>query len=115
MQGVSETECRRAADAALAVYIGAFREGVAPEEGTLEAEHRRAMEAGHRAYQAAAVGDQPVRDANSKRFSDAADARFKGLRERVLANAALQCEQLIGAATLQLTQVLENPIHMRRL
>ena len=41
---MSEAECRRAADEALAAYVGGFRESVAPEEAALEAEHRRALE-----------------------------------------------------------------------
>lgn len=62
-------------------------------------------QAGGSVYRRIAVGEQAVRDANSARFTGAAEARFQGLRQRLLADAALACEQLIGGASVRLTQV----------
>ena len=66
-QGVAEAECRRAADAAEAAYAAAFREGVEPDEGALEVEHRSALAAGEEAYVAGAIGEAPVRRAGDQR------------------------------------------------
>ena len=67
-QGVSEAESRRAADTALEAYVAAFRGDVPPEESALDAEHRRALEAGDRAFRAIAVGDAAVQGASLQRF-----------------------------------------------
>lgn len=47
-----------------------------------------------------------VRAAGDKRWRAAVEARFRQVRDKQLASAALACEQLINRATQQLTQVL---------
>lgn len=109
-QGVAEAECRRAADAAEAAYCAAFRESAtAPEEAALQGEHRRACEAASAAYTSAAIGEPSVRQAGDKRWRAAVDTRFAQMRDKKLASAALECEQLINRATQQLTQAARAP------
>ena len=57
-QGVAEAECRRAADAAEAAYVAAFKD-VAADEAALDAEHQRSMAAAREAYAAGAMGKPP--------------------------------------------------------
>ena len=55
-QGVAEAECRRAADAAEAAYVAAFDQDLVAEEGALEAEHARCLDAGLQVFAENAVG-----------------------------------------------------------
>ena len=50
--------------------MAAFRGDVAPEEQALDAEHRRALQAGDRAFRAIAVGDEAVQQASLQRYHD---------------------------------------------
>ena len=61
-QGVAEAECRRAADAAEAAYVAAFKD-VAADEAALDAEHQRSMAAARDAYAAGAMGTPPSKTA----------------------------------------------------
>lgn len=49
-QGVAESECRRAADRAEAVYRETFSDAVDSEQAAMEAEHQRALAAAQHAF-----------------------------------------------------------------
>lgn len=104
-QGVAEAESRRAGDAAVAAYAASFREDVPAEEDTLLAEHQHALMAGKAAFDEIAIGDEAVRRANEQRWREACDARFAELRERKLAQAAAQCEQLLNQGAARLAEL----------
>ena len=99
-------ECQRAADEALAAYVADFNDSVLAEDSALQAEHRRALDAARGVYQWKAVGDEATRTANFKRFNEAADVRFRELRERKLATAALACERLISVGATEMAKVV---------
>lgn len=54
--------------------MATFRGDVPPEEAALDAEHRRALEAGERAFRTIAVGDEAVQGASLQRFRDQVSA-----------------------------------------
>ena len=76
-QGVAESECRRAADEAEALYHATFRAEVEPEEGALLSEHRRALAAAQakftqvRGLKGVGRGERALRVLRSKRLARA--------------------------------------------
>lgn len=89
-QGVAEAESRRAADAALAVYVDTFKEDVPAEESALDAEHQHAMLAAQEAFDETAIGDADVRKANEARWREACQTRCSGGGDAVLGWVGVQ-------------------------
>ncbi|GLI70685.1 hypothetical protein VaNZ11_015625 [Volvox africanus] len=96
-QGVAESECRRACDAAEAAYVAAWKGGgdVAAEESELEARHQQSLAAARAAFGEIAVGDESIRQAHEARWMTAVASRYKDFRGCRLAEAAAAVNELL--------------------
>ena len=87
-QSISELECLRAKEAAMEAYDSAFdREGVEPDEASLQEMHTRAMKAAMRAFRDRAIGDDEVVRDMEGNVKDKLSARFKEIRDAKLLEA----------------------------
>ncbi|GIL82521.1 hypothetical protein Vretimale_11947 [Volvox reticuliferus] len=96
-QGVAESECRRACDAAEAAYVANWKGGgeVSAEESELEARHQQSLEAARAAFGEIAVGDECIRKAHEARWMTAVASRYKDFRGCRLAEAAAAVNELL--------------------
>ena len=107
-QGVAEAESRRAADAAEAAYAASFPRDVPADDLALESSHQAAMAEAQKVFDASALGDESVKKANEKRWRETCTFRFRELREKKLATAALACEKAINEATARLAAIVRR-------
>lgn len=107
-QGVAEAESRRAADAAEAAYAASFPADVSADDVALESAHQSAMLEAQQVFDGIALGDESVRKANERRWKDACNSRYRELREKKLATAALACEKAINEATTKLAAIVRR-------
>ncbi len=104
-QGVAESECRKACDAAIEAYHAAFNVSVAADEAAMNAEHVRCVQVATSVFEDAAVGHEAPRVANQQRLGQALEAAFAAFRGKKLTEAALGCSTMLRDAGERLAQV----------
>lgn len=108
-QGVAEAECRRACDAAIAAYQGAFNANVPVNEEHMTAEHMRCVQIANAVFEDGAVGHEAPRAANQQRLAQALDAAFGTFRSRRLTEAALTCSTMLRDAHEHMAAAARQP------
>lgn len=108
-QGVAETECRRACDAAIAAYQAAFDASVPVEEARMNAEHVRCVQLANTVFEDGAVGHEAPRAANQQRLGQALEAAFHAFRSRRLTEAALTCSTMLRDAHEHMASAARQP------
>ncbi|KAJ9506005.1 hypothetical protein QJQ45_016718 [Haematococcus lacustris] len=107
-QGVAESECRRAGDAAEGSYKTSFNTGIAAEEKELLAEHQRCLELARATFADIAVGEEAIRKAHESKYLTSIDRFYKDLTGRKLAEAASYVNEMLYKANVAISKAAQG-------
>ncbi|KAJ9517470.1 hypothetical protein QJQ45_024931 [Haematococcus lacustris] len=107
-QGVAESECRRAGDAAEGSYKTSFNTSIAAEEKELLAEHQRCLELARATFADIAVGEEAIRKAHEAKYLTSIDRFYKDLTGRKLAEAASYVNEMLYKANVAISKAAQG-------